>query len=76
MLSPREENVFKKETVVNWIKTVEVVDENRKMTIEFHNREVTEDLDKREEFSLEWTEERERGEALKSVYVDTFKKLG
>lgn len=76
MLLFREENVFKKEIVVNWVKIVEVVDENRKMIIEFYNREVIEDFDKREEFLLEWIEERERGEVLKFVYVDIFKKLG
>lgn len=44
--------------------------------IDFHNREITGDVDRRGEFSVELSEERERGEELKSVYVDTFKKLG
>lgn len=37
-----------------------MVDGDRKLTIEFLNREVTEDVDRRGEFSVEWSEERER----------------
>lgn len=41
---------FKKERVVTWVKTVEMVDGDRKMTVRFPNRKVTADLYKRGEF--------------------------
>lgn len=44
------------------------------MSTEFHNREVTVNLDKRGAFSLEWSGE--KGEGLQSAYLNTFKKLG
>lgn len=56
LLSPGEVNIF------NGVKAVEMVDGKRKTTIEFHNGEVTEDVDRRGEFFLE-----------KSVYVDTLR---
>lgn len=52
-----------------------MVDGDRKLTIEFHKRDVTEDVDRRGRIltGVAWGE---RGEELKSVYVGTFKKLG
>lgn len=46
--------------MVNRVKAGEMVDGDRKLTIEFLNREVPEDVDRRGEFSAEWPEERER----------------
>lgn len=50
----------REDSVVNLCKTITMVDGDRKMTLPFHNREFTEDLDKWGEFSLEWSEVRER----------------
>lgn len=62
--------------MVNRVKAGEIVHGARKTIIDFHNREIIEDVDRRGKFSVERSEERERGEELKSVYVDTLKKLG
>lgn len=39
-----------KENLINWVKTGKMVNEGRKMTIKFHNREVNEDLVQKGEF--------------------------
>ena len=43
LLSLKEE-CFRKERVVTWVKTVEVVDGDRKETFRFPNKEITEDF--------------------------------
>lgn len=36
--------------MVNWVKTVKMVDGDKKMTLKFHNTDFTENLDERGEF--------------------------